>query len=180
MNKLLSILLLFLTPFAYAQSDRLEKSPRHQEWVVVKHGNRSVHCFVVYPQKKEKATTVIVIHENKGLTDWVRTVADQLAEAGYLAIAPDLLSGTGPNGGKTSDFPSADAATEGIYKLPPDQVTARPERCLRLCTQTSSFEWQVDCRRFLLGRRTVLSVRYKPVRLKSIICFLWKFSICEG
>ena len=124
MKFVLTILFAFMTGIAFAQSERLEKSPRHQEWVQVKNGNRTVHCFVVYPQKKEKATTVIVIHENKGLTDWVRTVADQLAEAGYLAIAPDLLSGTGPNGGKTSDYPSPDAATEGISKLLPDQVTA--------------------------------------------------------
>ena len=124
MKHALTVLLLFLTSSVYAQSDRLEKSPRHQEWVQVKNGARVVHCFVVYPERKGKATTVIVIHENKGLTDWVRSVADQLAEAGYVAIAPDLLSGTGPNGGKTSDFPSADAATEGISKLPPEQVTA--------------------------------------------------------
>ncbi|HVY69491.1 MAG TPA: dienelactone hydrolase family protein, partial [Verrucomicrobiae bacterium] len=69
-------------------------------------------------------TTVILIHENKGLTDWVRQAADEMAEAGYIAIAPDLLSGTAPGGGKTSDFPSADAATKGIYALPADQVTA--------------------------------------------------------
>ena len=67
---------------------------------------------------------MVVIHENKGLTDWVRTVADQLAEAGYIAIAPDLLSGAAPHGGKTSDFPSEDAATKAIYALAPDQVTA--------------------------------------------------------
>ena len=120
----IALLFFVLSTFSFAQTDRLNKSPRHQEWVQVKNGDRVVHCFVVYPQRKEKATAVIVIHENKGLTDWERSVADQLAEAGYLAIAPDLLSGTGPNGGKTSDFPSRDAATEGIYKLPPEQVTA--------------------------------------------------------
>jgi carboxymethylenebutenolidase len=65
----------------------------------------------------------LVIHENKGLTDWVRSVADQMAEAGYVAIAPDMLSGLGPNGGKTSDFPSLDDATKALYKLPADQVT---------------------------------------------------------
>jgi carboxymethylenebutenolidase len=102
---------------------RLEKSPRHHEWVVVKNGAREVHCFVVFPEVKDKATAVLVIHENKGLTDWVRGVADQLAEAGYIAIAPDHLSGMGPNGGKTSDFKSVDAATKAIYKLEPDQVT---------------------------------------------------------
>jgi carboxymethylenebutenolidase len=103
--------------------DRLNKSPRHHEWVVVKNGNRDVHCFVVFPEVKNKATAVLVIHENKGLTDWVRSVADQLAEAGYVAIAPDMLSGLGPKGGKTSDFPSVDAATKALYTLQPNQVT---------------------------------------------------------
>lgn len=102
----------------------LEKSPRHQEWVAVKHGERTVHAFVVYPERKDKAAAVVVIHENMGLTDWVRSVADQLAAAGYIAIAPDLLSGMAPNGGRTSDFADAGAAREAIYKLQPDAVTA--------------------------------------------------------
>jgi carboxymethylenebutenolidase len=107
-----------------AAKQRLEKSPRHQEWVQVKNRDRTVHCFIAYPEKKEKAATILVIHENKGLTDWVRGVADQVAEAGYIAVAPDLLSGQAPGGGKTSDFPNEDAAREAIYKLPQDQVTA--------------------------------------------------------
>src|SRR5436309_2281726 len=78
---------------------RLEKSPRHGEWVNVKHGSRTVSSFVVYPEVKHKATAVVVIHEIFGMTDWVRGVADQLAEAGYIAIAPDLLSGMAPGGG---------------------------------------------------------------------------------
>jgi carboxymethylenebutenolidase len=92
--------------------------------VAVKHGDRTVHAFAVYPEVKQKATAVIVIHENRGLTDWVRSIADQLAAKGYIAIAPDLLSGTAPGGGKTSDFPSEDAAREGISKLVPETVTA--------------------------------------------------------
>jgi carboxymethylenebutenolidase len=111
-------------PCACGGLERLEKSPRHQEWVEVKHGQRTVHTFVVYPEVKDKATAVIVIHENKGLTDWVRGVADQFAEAGYIALAPDLLSGLGPNGGKTSDFASPDKATQALYKLDPAQITA--------------------------------------------------------
>jgi carboxymethylenebutenolidase len=104
--------------------ERLEKSPRHQEWVTVKNGERTVHAFVVYPEVKEKAPVVVVIHEIFGLTDWVRGVADQLAERGFIAIAPDLLSGMAPKGGKSGDFESVDAAREAISKLPPDQVTA--------------------------------------------------------
>ena len=73
----------------------LEKSPRRQEWVNVKHGSRVVHAFIVYPEVKTKAPAVLVIHEIFGLTDWVRSVADKLAAEGYIAIAPDLLSGCG-------------------------------------------------------------------------------------
>ena len=122
----LSMILLFASSSSGQDwaKKKLEKSPRHHEWVEVKHGDRVVHSFLVFPEVKEKATAVVVIHENRGLTDWVRTVADQLAEAGYIAIAPDLLSAMAPKGGKTSDFADEGAATEAIYKLPPDQVTA--------------------------------------------------------
>src|SRR6185369_11824481 len=78
---------------------RVEKSPRHREWVKVKNGTREVNSFVVYPENKNKATAVVVIHEIFGMSDWVQSLTDQLAEAGYVAIAPDLLSGMGPNGG---------------------------------------------------------------------------------
>jgi carboxymethylenebutenolidase len=67
---------------------------------------------------KEKAPAILIIHENQGLTDWVRGLADRVAEARYIAVAPDLLSGMAPNGGRTIDFTSLDAAMEAIYKLP--------------------------------------------------------------
>ena len=117
------VFLLALTVSAISQDARLEKSPRHHEWVKVKAGDRTVECFVVYPEVKEKVPVVVVIHENRGLTDWVRVVADQLAEKGFIAVAPDLLSGIGPEGGRTSSFPSGDAAREAISKLPAEQVT---------------------------------------------------------
>jgi carboxymethylenebutenolidase len=119
-------LLLLTVSLASAQDPsvaRLEKSPRHQEWVKIKHGARTVEAFVVYPKSSSKTAVVLLIHENMGLTDWVRSIADQVAEAGYIAIAPDLLSGYGPNGGKTSDFPP-DGARNAIYKLTPDGITA--------------------------------------------------------
>jgi carboxymethylenebutenolidase len=123
----LAATLLFGLQLALAQDwakQTLEKSPRHQEWVQIKHDNRVVQAFVVYPESKQKAPVVIVIHEIFGLSDWARSVADKLAAEGYIAIAPDLLSGMGPNGGKSSDFPSVDAAREANSKLDPDQVTA--------------------------------------------------------
>jgi len=102
---------------------RVEKSPRHREWVKVKNGAREVNSFVVYPENKNKATAVIVIHEIFGMSDWVQSLTDQLAEAGYVAIAPDLLSGMGPNGGGTSSL-SGNAVGQAIQALPPDQITA--------------------------------------------------------
>jgi carboxymethylenebutenolidase len=110
---------------------RLEKSPRHREWVTVKHDGRAVETFVVYPESKDKTPVVLIIHEIFGMTDWVQNLADQVAEAGYIAVAPDLLSGMGPNGGRSSDFPQGKAgqgmgspAVEAVSHLNPDQVTA--------------------------------------------------------
>jgi carboxymethylenebutenolidase len=103
---------------------RLDKSPRHLEWVKVKQGAREIQSFIAYPEVKDKATAVIIIHEIFGLTDWVRGVADQLAEAGYIAIAPDLLSGTAPNGGGTSELGGADGVRRAITSLPAAQITA--------------------------------------------------------
>ena len=102
---------------------RLEKSPRHGEWVDVTNGSRTVHCFVVYPEVKDPATAVIVIHEIFGLTPWARNAADEVAAAGYIAIAPDLLSGAGPKGGGSSGFASTDDAVAAIHNLPPAQIT---------------------------------------------------------
>jgi carboxymethylenebutenolidase len=102
---------------------RLVKSPRHQEWVKVKNGNREVNSFVVYPEVKNKATAVVVIHEIFGMSDWVQELTDELAEAGYIAIAPDLLSGMGANGGGSSSFDNT-GVRQAINNLPPDQITA--------------------------------------------------------
>jgi carboxymethylenebutenolidase len=101
---------------------RLEKSPRHGEWVKLKHDGREVDSYITYPEVKDKATAVIVIHEIFGLTDWARSVTDDLAAEGYIAIAPDLLSGKGPHGGGTDDL--GGGAMKAIGSLPPDEVTA--------------------------------------------------------
>jgi carboxymethylenebutenolidase len=125
---LFSILLsLTLTSALLAQSDpveRLNESPRHHEWVTIEHDGREVQTFVVYPQVSDDVTAVLLIHENRGLTDWVRGLADQVAEAGYIAVAPDLLTGEAPGGGKTADFDNSNAARDAIYQLSPEQVTA--------------------------------------------------------
>jgi carboxymethylenebutenolidase len=101
---------------------RLESSPRHHEWVELTRLDRKLRVFDAFPETKERVPAVILIHENKGLTDWVRSVADQIAEAGYIAIAPDLLSGAGPEQGGTEAFASTDEATKALYALDAQRV----------------------------------------------------------
>lgn len=100
----------------------LAKSPRHHEWVTVTHGGRAVQTFVVYPETKAKQPVVLIIHEIFGHTDWVQELSDEVAAAGYIAVAPDLLSGMGPNGGGTSSFGGADVTKE-VSGLDPAQIT---------------------------------------------------------
>jgi carboxymethylenebutenolidase len=125
--KYLVLFLFFITAQVAAAQDwaraSLQKSPRHQEWVTVKHDGRSVETFVVYPESKDKRPVVLIIHEIFGMTDWVQDLADQVAAAGYIAVAPDLLSGMGPGGGRSSSFPEG-KTMEAVSKLNPDQVTA--------------------------------------------------------
>lgn len=127
MKTLLSIFVfLFVAGTAAAQDfalKQLEESPRHHEWVVVKSGEKDVHAFVAYPEVSEKALVAIVIHENRGLTDWVRSFADQLAAQGYIAIAPDLLSDFNETAKRTSDFATSDDARNALYELDQDQIT---------------------------------------------------------
>jgi carboxymethylenebutenolidase len=101
--------------------ERIDKSPRHSEWVTVKHDGRDVDTLIVYPESKEKRPVILVIHEIFGLSDWAQELADEVAAAGYIAVAPDLLSGMAPNRGRTKDFSTG--VTEAVSKLNPDQVT---------------------------------------------------------
>jgi carboxymethylenebutenolidase len=103
----------------------LTDSPRHGEWadVPLPGSDVKLHCWVVYPERSDKAPVVIVIHEIFGMSDWVRGVADQLAAEGYIAIAPDLLSGLGPNGGGTDTLDGK--VGEAIRKLTTDDQAKR-------------------------------------------------------
>ena len=103
---------------------RLEASPRHHEYVPLKHGSRTVQAFVVYPEVKGKAPVVVLIHEIFGLSDWAKEMADELAAEGFIVSAPDLLTGFGPGGGGSSEFPSQDATIKAVSGLDPEVVSA--------------------------------------------------------
>lgn len=104
----------------------LAASPRHGEWVEIGLPGEQVklRTWVVYPERSGKAPVVLVIHEIFGMTDWVRAVADQVAAEGFIAVAPDLLSGMGPNGGGTESFP-ADGVRAAISKLSREETDKR-------------------------------------------------------
>jgi carboxymethylenebutenolidase len=104
----------------------LERSPRHHEWadIAVPGKDGKISAFIAYPERKDKAPVVIVIQEIYGLTDWIRAVADRLAAEGFIAIAPDLLSGKGPGGGGTDKFGSRDDVVKAVRGLTAPEVVS--------------------------------------------------------
>jgi len=115
-----------LPPSEQTAKVQLSTSPRHGEFVDVKMPSGApVKTWIVYPERKDKAGVVIVIHEIFGLSDWIRGVADQLAREGFVAVAPDLISGHGPGGGGTDSVPSRDDVVKLIRSVAPEEVTAR-------------------------------------------------------
>lgn len=128
LNRPVLIAALVLLPFSgraqqWAKT-RLDASPRHHEYVSLKHGSRTLQAFVVYPEVKGKAPVVVMIHEIFGLTDWAKEMADELAAAGYIVVAPDLLSGAGPAGGNSDAFAGQDDAVKAVSQLDASVVTA--------------------------------------------------------
>jgi carboxymethylenebutenolidase len=103
---------------------RLEASPRHREYAALHVGSRTIQALVVYPEISTKAPVVVLIHEIFGLSDWAKEMSDELAAEGFIVVAPDLLSGLGPHGGGTSDFPSQDDVIKAVSGLDPDAVNA--------------------------------------------------------
>jgi carboxymethylenebutenolidase len=195
MRFVLCLLLALASVGAFAQEwakKRLEDSPRHQEWIELKSGARTLKCFVVYPERKDKAPVVLVIHEIFGLSDWALSVADQLAEHGYIAIAPDFLSGAGPNGGRTTSFPDVPSAREAVSGLPPSQVLADLDAAADYVKQIPSANGKTYVAGFCWGgsksfefatHRPNLSGAFvfygtppeDPVKLKQIHCPVYGF-----
>jgi carboxymethylenebutenolidase len=153
--------------------DRLAKSPRHREWVKVKNGNREVNSFIVYPETNKKATAVVVIHEIFGMTDWVQQLTDELAEAGYIAIAPDLLSGMAPNGGGTAEIAATgnNAVGQAIRALPPDQIAADLNAVADYVSKLPGANGKVAAGGFCWGGSTTFLFATRRPTLKAAFVF---------
>lgn len=102
----------------------LADSSRHGEWVdIALPDGGKLNSWVVYPERQDKAGVVLVIHDIRGMSDWIRAVADQLAQDGFVAIVPDFLSGKGPDGGGTRSLGKDVGQT--IRQLTEPEVQAR-------------------------------------------------------
>ena len=152
---------------------KLAKSPRHHEWVKVKNGDREVNSFIVYPEVNKKATAVVVIHEIFGMSDWVQQMTDELAEAGYIAIAPDLLSGMGPNKGGTADVATQgnNAVGQAIRALPPDQVASDLNAVADYVSKLPAANGKVAAGGFCWGGSTTFFFATRRPTLKAAFVF---------
>jgi carboxymethylenebutenolidase len=113
-----------LPPDDMGALQRLASSPRKSEFVKIDVGGSPMRAFVVHPARQDKAPVVVVIQEIFGLSDWIRGVADQLAADGFIAIAPDLLAGRGPNGGDSTSLGQQET-TQATLGLPAAEITAK-------------------------------------------------------
>jgi carboxymethylenebutenolidase len=139
-----------IPPDNAASAARLTISPRHGEWVDIKMpSGGALKSFVVYPERKDKAPVVLVIHDIGGMGDWGRAVGDQLAKEGFIAIVPDLLSGKGPNGGGTEEL--GQNVGQVIRSLTPDDVAARLNAALAYATSLHSSTGKTAVIGFCLG-----------------------------
>jgi carboxymethylenebutenolidase len=159
-----------LPPDADAAKAAIAKSTRHGEWVDVKlpDGGKLV-TWVVYPEKKEKAGVVLVIHEIFGLSDWVRGVADQLAADGFIAVAPDLLSGMGPNGGGTDSL--GDDVTKMIRNLSPEQAAARLDAARAYALSLPAANGRVGSIGFCWGGTTSFDYATRQPKLDAAVVY---------
>jgi len=153
--------------------EKLAKSPRHREWVKIKNGTREVNSFIVYPEVSKKATAVVVIHEIFGMSDWVQQMTDELAEAGYIAIAPDLLSGMGPNGGGTADVATkgSNAVGQAIRALPPDQIASDLNAVADYVSKLPAANGKVAVGGFCWGGSTTFFFATRRPSLKAAFVF---------
>ncbi|MBP7141829.1 MAG: dienelactone hydrolase family protein [Opitutaceae bacterium] len=149
----LGFLAVFAGSHALAQDwarAKLEQSPRHLEWKTLKQDGRELACFVGYPEVNHKATAVVVIHDIWGMSHWARSMVDDLAAAGYIAVAPDLLWGAGPGKGGTAEFAN-DAIPLAIRALSADQITADVSAAVRYAATLPSCNGKVAVVGFCWG-----------------------------
>jgi carboxymethylenebutenolidase len=167
-------------PSATTATEQLSASPRHGEWasIPVPGTDRKIHTWIVYPERPDKAPVVLVIHEIFGMTDWVRAVTDQMAAEGFIAVAPDLLSGKGPNGGGTESFPGGgrsdmnSGATGGVSALTAEEDAQALDAVLAYAVAQPSATGKCGCIGFCWGGGTSFMYATSQPKLSgAVVCY---------
>ena len=127
--------------------------------------------YVVYPESKEKAPVVLVIHEIFGLSDWVRAVADQLAADGFIAVAPDFISGMGPNGGGTESVASGDDVRKLVSGMKDRRRREAAQRRPRLRHEAPGGQREDRDDRLLLGRQQSFAYAAAQPELNAAVVY---------
>jgi carboxymethylenebutenolidase len=146
-----------LPPDADGAAAALAASPRHTEYVELEAPglDQKIHAFVAYPERSDPAPVVIVIHEIYGLTDWIKGVADQLAAEGFIAVAPDFISGKAPGGGNTDSLASPTAAVPLVSGLTADEIEGTLRAAAQYGANLDAGNGHVGAVGFCWGGRTV-------------------------
>ena len=110
---------------AFTAGSTVARTNLRHEWVDIPLGSVKVHTWIEYPNNLEKAPIIIVMQHAAGLDDWMRALADQLALQGFIAIAPDILSGMGPNSGNFESFRFPDDAIKAMSRLKSEEALRR-------------------------------------------------------
>jgi len=115
---------------AFTASSTIAHTTLRHEWIDIPLGGQRLHSWIEYPNGTGQAPVVIVMSHEAGLDDWMRAVADQLATHGFIAVAPDILSGRGPNGGHFESFRFLADVVRANEKLPQQEAWRRYKAAL--------------------------------------------------
>jgi carboxymethylenebutenolidase len=148
----------------------LAESSRHGEFVDVElAGGSKLNTWVVYPERKDKAGVVLVIHDIRGMSDWIRAVGDQLAQDGFIAVVPDFLSGKGPDGGGTKSLGSEVGQT--IRKLAETEVVERLDAAKAYATKLAAANGKVAVLGFCWGGTQSFAYALAQPSLQAAVVF---------
>jgi carboxymethylenebutenolidase len=139
-------------------------------------GSILLHSYIVYPDRAQRAPVLLIEASNQGLTDWLRAVADQAAQEGFIAVVPDVLSGMGPHGGYSDSFASEQDMAKALRQMDPRErerrIDAVRDDALQLLAASGKsaslvFDWSADPRGSHAGRGSAGQKQFAPGGLRA-------------
>lgn len=151
----------------------LDASPRHQEFVELEDPGtgKTFHTFVVYPERSDAAPVVIVIHEIFGLTEWVKGVADQLAKEGFIAVAPDFITGKGPNGGNSDSLTSVRQAVPLVSSLTAEEIDGALRAAVKFGQDLPASNHHIGAVGYCWGGRTSFNFAARTPGIEAAVVY---------